>query len=60
MEGCWEVRGREDDLVINLIIVCLAPVLVGLYDLIILGFGENFCSLIKSCRRIGADGYWLR
>ena len=52
MEGCWEVVSREDDLVINLIIGCLSSVLVGLYDLIILGFGELFCCLIKSFGRV--------
>ena len=49
MEGWWKVLGRQDDLVINLRIGCHSSVLVGLYDLIILGFGEFFCCLIKSC-----------
>ena len=52
MEGCWKVHSKEDDLVINLIVRCLFSVLVGLYDLFILGFGELFCYLIKSFGRI--------
>ena len=60
MEGCWKVLGTEDDLVINLIVVCLSSVLVGLYDMIIRGFGELFCCLIKSVGRIRVDGYRVR
>ena len=52
MEGCWKVLGREDALVINLIVVCLSSVLVGAYDLIILGSRELFCYLIKAFDRV--------
>ena len=52
MEGCWEVLSREDDLVIDLIVGCLSSVLVGLYDLIILGFSELSGCLRKSFARI--------
>ena len=52
MEGYCKVLTREDDLVINLIVRCLSSVLVVLYDLIILGFGELFCCLIISFGRI--------
>ena len=52
MEGCREVLGGEDDLVINFVVGCLSFVLVGVYDLIILDFGEFFCCLVKSFDRV--------
>ena len=60
MEGCWEVLSGEDDLVIDLVVGCVSSVLIGLYHLIILAFGELFCCLIKSLGRIRVDGYRVR
>ena len=52
MEGYWKVHSRGDDLVINLIVGCLSSMLAGLFNLIILGFGELFRCLIQSFGRI--------
>ena len=57
MERYWEVLGGEDNLVIDFVVRCLSSVLAALYDLIILGLGEFFCSLIKSFGRVGVNVY---